>query len=412
MAYTIFSFIGTGMYKEGYRTSTYKFPDGKKYTTRLFLEAVLKCKYREIGKIVLVGTKTSSWDILIDTKKDEESESLWEKILEECNSSDGIKEESAKELEAFLSRQFGIETVCKIHTNKIDNDTAKEVFECYRSIIPFIPKNSDVLFDITHGFRSMPLLLFQALQFSFSNGDDPRSVEIVYGEYNKETNFSTVRNLSNYWTYSELGDALNIFETKLDGYKLASLIEKDWPEGSKAIKRISDIAQTNFALQVEDVCRQVKNAIQKYPLESSISLEKVKFSLENYLSIVSKENLSESLLSYAKYLYSLRLNTQAIITLQLAVETSVTLKEASYDRIGDYEWWQNYGRESLNKLMNERSTDLRKSLKNLEYFRNQIAHGGAKNRETGGFPNAQNIPSIYSSSLKGVERLLRILKEQ
>ena len=410
MAYTIISSIGTGMYKDGYKTTAYRFPDGKEYTTKVFLEAVLKCKYRQIEKIILVGTKTSSWDILIDTKGDDDSEALWEKIYEECISPSGIEDSSVKELEIYLSKRFGMETVCKVHTNKIDNDTAKELFECYRSVIPLIPKTSDILFDITHGFRSMPLLLFQALQFSFSNSADLRSVEIVYGEYNKETSLSVVRNLSNYWTYSELGDALNVFETKLDGYKLSAIIENEWQEASKAIKKISDIAQTNFALQIEDVCRQVKNAIQKFPSESNLSLEKVKSALENYLLKVSKNTLPETLLAYAKYLYSLHLNTQAIITLQLTVEAAVTLKNASVERIGDYEWWQDYGRDILKNIVKEHQADLRKSLNNLEYFRNQIAHGGARNRESGNFPNAQNIPQNFASSLKGVETLLNILK--
>lgn len=85
----------------------------------------------------------------------------------------------------------------KVHTQNIDFDTSEEVFACYKSLVPEIADDSDILFDITHGFRSMPILMYQTLQFVFSNNQS-RKVELVYGEYIQSVDISYVRDLSKY----------------------------------------------------------------------------------------------------------------------------------------------------------------------------------------------------------------------
>ena len=63
----------------------------------------------------------------------------------------------------------------------------------------------------------------------------------------------------------------------------------------------------------------------------------------------------------------------------------------------------------MKKIENKNVKNLKIPLTNLEYFRNQVAHGGAKNRD-GNFPQAANIPSIYKSGLHGVENLFSELE--
>ena len=74
--YTLITSIGTGMYKKegGYRIATYRFNNGKTYESKLFFDAILKTEFKPIKKIIFIGTYTSSWDVLIDDKKDS---NLW-----------------------------------------------------------------------------------------------------------------------------------------------------------------------------------------------------------------------------------------------------------------------------------------------------------------------------------------------
>ena len=402
MAYTLISSIGTGMYKEGYRRTCYKFNDGKTEETSWFLQALLKKQYRNFEKVILIGTRTSNWDALIDLN-DKDAESLWEKLSTLNLNKQGITDELIHPLEMQLEKQYSLPFKVIVHTELIDSDTCTEVFNSYNKIIPEIPKKSDVLFDVTHGFRTMPILMYQNLQFLFAN-DFSTKIEIVYGEYIKDSDISYVRDLSNFWALGQISDAISIFEKKLDGFKLAEMIEKNWPRGSKAIKKLSEIIQTNFSLQIFDVSRQIKNAISDYPDEAPLWLNRAKELLESISSFVDEANKAQSLFKYSKYLYEHNLNVQAVITLQVAVEAAIVKLYGTDEILGDYDWWQESGRKSLNKLKREDWKNLGNPLTNLEAFRNQIAHGGGKNKE-GNSPQAANIPYIYESGKRGVENL-------
>ena len=407
MAYTLITSIGIGMYKEGYRKTCYQFPNGGKIETAWFLQALLNKKYRDFEKVILIGTKTSNWDALIDLE-DSEAEDLWEKISTLNTNKEGISKDLIAPLEEQIKKKYAIPFKIIVHTDLIDADTCSEVFGAYNQIIPEISSNSDVLFDMTHGFRSMPILMYQNLQFLFSNNYS-RKIEIVFGEYIKDRETSYVRDLTNFWILGQITDAKDLFEKKLDGFRLAELIKNDWEKGSKAIKKLSEIVQTNFSLQIFEVSRQIKNAIAAYPQNAPAWLGNIRAILESLVALIDENHKARSLYNYSKFLYEHNLNVQAIITLQIAVEAAVVSAYHDENKLGDYEWWQEHGKTLLKEQKKKSLKDLRIPLTNLESFRNQIAHGGGKNRE-GNSPQASNIPGIYQSGIRGVENLFEKLQ--
>lgn len=418
MAYTLISFIGTGNKTEkspiGYNETNYRFPDGQSFKTRYFMQAVLKVK-DNIDQLILLGTDTSSWDYLVDAENDERNEtvSLWSDLYDQCESKEkggvpiGITQGNLERLEKYLTERFGIAVVLRMHTHKVDDDSSKELFDCYTGITELVKKNNNILFDITHGFRSMPVLLYQALQYSVSKRS--RDVEIIYGELDQSKTNGHARSLSSYWEYSALSGALDVFESKLDGFRLADLIADTWEKGSKAIKRLSEIVQTNFALQIFDVVRQIENAVNAYPESAPKHLAKVKDVLLQIKQLIDENNKPRSLYRYSEFLYAHKLNVQAVITLQIAVETAIAIRCGNEEAIGNYDWWQNVGSKKLYDLKGNDWKNIGNSLTHLEGFRNQIAHGGSKNKDTGGFPQAANIPNIYESGKRGVENLFKEL---
>lgn len=406
MAYTLISFVGTGIKKDGeYQSTKYVFPDKKEFETSKFAEALLELKYRDFSKVILVGTTTSAWEMLAEGNDD-----LCMKLME-ARSDRSFSDELKKKLELYLSGKVQIPVVIKYHTDKIDEDTSLEIFNLYSSIVPEIT-DENILVDVTHSFRSMPILLYQAMQFSISQNEKIKNVELVYGEYTSNEKCSYVRNLSSYWKYSQITNAVSIFEEKLDGFALSDLIEKDWEAGCKAIKRFSEVVQTNFCLQIVEVSKQLKNSLRKYPENAPAYLDKVKSSVEKICKLINSENkkLSLSLYEFSKFLYEHKLNIQAVICLQVTVEAAICEKFASENQIGDYDWWKKYGQDELKKIENEYKKDLKIPLTNLEYFRNQVAHGGARNKD-GNFPHAANIPNIYKSGLRGFENLMQIIEQ-
>lgn len=422
MSYTLISMVGTGMYKsdknfEGYLETDYTLGENMHFKSRLFMQALIECKYKDIDQLVLLGTDTSSWDALVDKDNDERDETieLWSDLFDQCESKErgvspvGVSRENLDRLEKYLSERFGIAVAIKTHTQKIDGGTVEKLFNCYAGITSIVKKDNDILFDITHGFRSMPVLLYQSLQYSLSQ-DANRAVEIVYGELDMhDRSKGYARDLSGYWMYSELSIALNVFNSKLDGFKLAELVKQYWSAGSKAIKRFSEIVQTNFALQIIDVVKQIKNALEKYPKDAPSWLENVKPTLNAVCNLVDEKSSAKTLRNYSQFLYNHNLNVQAVITLQVAVETSIVEKFGTEENIGDYDWWQKEGKNRLYSLKGGNWKELCKPLTELEVFRNQIAHGGGKRKE-GKFPNAASIKSIYNSGIRGIKKLFEALE--
>lgn len=421
MPYTLISMIGTGMYRtpknpEGYTKTDYSFGGGRHFETRLFMQALLECKYKDINQIILLGTDTSSWDCLVDKDNDDRDETieLWSDLVDQCESSEpktqpkGVSRENLDRLQIYLSERFSMEVLIKDHTHLVDNNTSKDLFDCYTSIADQVRKENNILFDITHGFRSMPVLLYQSLQYSLSKSMN-RSVSIVYGELDLiDKSKGYARDLSEYWIYSELSIALSIFKTKLDGFKLAELINPYWSAGSKAIKRFSNIVQTNFALQIMDVLHQLKNSLDRYPENAPGWLAQIKPLIEEICELVDETSMAKTLYNYSIFLYEHQLNVQAVITLQVAVESAIIEKYEDPKLLGDYASWVGYGKTKLNMLKSYNHKDLGKPLTDLESFRNQIAHGGGKNRNEE-FPEVANITNIYKNAKKGFENLIEEL---
>lgn len=411
MSSTLISFVGTGLVKNnnGYETTTYVFPNKAEIQDHLFFRAVLTSGYRVIDKVILVGTRTSGWDTLVNLE-DSQAESLWEKLGEERGTEQGVSDETIASLREYLSKSFGVPVVICVHTPHIDETTVAQVFEKYNSLVPEISSDSDILFDITHGFRSMPLLLYQALQYAIVNDSTSRTIEIVYGEFiSRENRIAQVRNLSKYWELSQATDALDVFTTKLDGTRLAALVKPYWPQGSRVILRLSNIVQTNFALQITETLRNLRNVLAEVvPVEKAQWLTGVRDQLQSMLELLDDTSQAKTLYNYARFLFEKKLNTQAIITLQVAVETAIAEQFGDDSCIGDYEWWQETGKHKLRNISREERV-MREGLRNLEHMRNQIAHAGARSRNMGGFPAAENIPAVYKSGLRAVELLLAAL---
>lgn len=425
MAYTLITSVGTGMYDGGYRETVYQFSDGKQFKTRLFLNAIFECRYRDINKLILIGTKTSSWDALIeDYEAGSATEKLWEKIYEATSSKAGITNEMATELESYLAEKYKLPVAIKFHTDKVDYETSEEIFTCYKDIAPEL-SNNDILFDITHGFRSMPILMYQTLQFVFANNPS-RKIELVYGEYVKEEKISYVRNLSPYWELAQAADAISVFKTKLDGVKLSEMMKPYWVKGSKIIKKISERIQSDFVLELLDMdnqrteaIREINNALKAYPPDAPSWMEKVKKFLKDFLKMADQKSHAKTLYEYSNFFREHNLNVQAIIALQMAVETAIAEKYGTEVCIGNYDWWQKTGRDviySKKPTKNQKGdkewwNKIGKKLDNLQRFRNQIAHGGARDKDTCEFPEIGNIQSIYESGKKGVEMLFEYLEK-
>ena len=389
MSYTLITSIGTGMYKtesnntkEGYQETEYVFTNNIKESvskrTKLFVEAVLESKLYDISTVVLIGTRTSSWGALIDKNLDKD---LWDELkpqaVGEQHQTVVVQESDlADRIKKHIEKRWNVPFILRIHTDEIDENTSEQIFKIYSDLAPEIIKDNDILFDITHGFRSMPILLYQALQHSLTYDFAKKNVEIIYGEFKGNNKPASVRNLSNYWKYSQITDALKVFQNKLDGARLAELISDELPDVAKTINQITDIAQTNYSLhikkEIESIKANLEKWFEKYTGNSLyISIKEV---LKSFIPLWDQRK-SKTIFNYAVFLKGKNLRSQSVIALEIAVETLITEVFGTEDDIGDYSWWKTQGTLYRDKLFNDEKWEM---LGLLNDARNRIAHGGSK----------------------------------
>jgi CRISPR-associated Csx2 family protein len=406
MKTTLISMIGTGMYVEkdsGYRTTKYEFRDGNTFETHLFLEALLQNNLgQNIDKIIIVGTITSDWGALI-AKYNEHTE-LSLKLLENKKI---ISKETFSELETTLSKMYKKDVQIFYHTDEIDSETTEEIFNVYKEISKNIPQGSKILFDITHGFRSMPILLYQTLQYAFQN-EFSDSLSIIYGEYIPTEKISKVRDLSGYLEYAEIASGFKLFNERFDGRILAEKSKDIWGKGSKWLKKFTEIVQTNYFLQIFTSQKELANILKEdLPEKAPSWLIDLYDLLKAFYNKLKKLEKSKLLFEFSKILAEKKLYTQAIIGLQVTVEAKAFELFGDWDELGNYDYFQEKVRPLFRDfLRNDFQEKHKDRIFNLEGVRNQVAHGGAKNKKTGGSLNAENMYNQYESFVQIVEKLL------
>ncbi|MDR1836462.1 MAG: TIGR02221 family CRISPR-associated protein [Treponema sp.] len=417
--YTLISCIGTGMYKKegGYRQTTYRFPnDGEEYKTSLFLEAILRTEYRPIKKVILVGTCTSSWDMLIDDPYN--NQDLFYKIHIECGDKEkGISPDSKYKLEAKLRESYSnIPFKIIAHTDKLDQENVEGVFSDYGKISDYLEPNTDILFDISHGFRSMPLLVFQSLQLNAVKMYS-RTVELIYGEYIQDEDISYVRDLSKYWDYYEISSAIRLFKEKFDGKLLAKKVKPFWESGSNILDRLSEIVECNYSLQIPEALDQLKDALDNFDNPGKLRwLTDVKGMLAEIFERLrikqqnEKYPVAKIVWEFSKLLHNRDLITQAVIAKQVAAETAMAEK-LDPSKIGDYDWFRSNNPSSLGLKENgyqqlrgiRQNNQKLRILGHLEYLRNQVAHGGKKKE------NEDYNQEYIKGKLKPIDNAIREL---
>jgi CRISPR-associated Csx2 family protein len=402
--------IGTGMYVEkdsGYRTTKYEFRDGNTFETHLFLEALLQNNLgQNIDKIIIVGTITSDWGALIANYNEYTELSL--KLLENKKI---ISKETFSELEATLSKMYKKDVQIFYHTDEIDSETTEEIFNVYKEISKSIPQGSKILFDITHGFRSMPILLYQTLQYAFQN-EFSDSLSIIYGEYIPTEKISKVRDLSGYLEYAEIASGFKLFNERFDGRILAEKSKDIWGKGSKWLKKFTEIVQTNYFLQIFTSQKELANILKEdLPEKAPSWLIDLYDLLKAFYNKLKKLEKSKLLFEFSKILAEKKLYTQAIIALQVSVEAKGVEMFGDWDKLGDYDYYKQTVRTAFkdflkNEFEQKHGQKAKVRIYELEGVRNQVAHGGAKNKKTGGDPQAENIVNQYDSFVQIVEKLL------
>ena len=412
---TFISFIGTGKPGDGgYIKTSYTFKGGAVFEVSCFADAVRKSSFFHYDEAVFIGTATSAWSMLLEDSASE-YEALYETLWNRENSPEGripLQTGSAleQELQKALERIWHVPVRLHIHTPELNPENEFEIYSNY--VRELFESGNDLLLDVTHSFRWMPLFLVSAVELRNAFPEHHAGVDIVYGEYSPRGSF--VRELTALSKGRTLADALGLFFQKFEPYPLCDLLrENRWESGGKALKKLGSNIQGNFFLpllvdpknfsKTGSALLQLKNALDDFAALSApevwlIQTEKKLRKIWIQLSVPSpwKRLRNMSVLLAERKLYA-----QAFMALCLAEEFLI-LECMGCNSIPDDYSQLKWLKEEFKKEFPGNG----KHIFEIESLRNGIAHGGLSARDYG-IPQAENLPSQYEKALRALESVAK-----
>ena len=418
---TFISFIGKGQReKRGDNTSPYKkakydFGGGVVRPAKCFAEAVRESGLYKFDEVLFVGTPTSSWSALLENVAGAEDLCL-ELFSRESDGAELAPEDAAR-LESSLSGAWGNIPV-RLHLNEADllPENAESIFDGY--VGKLLDSGDDILLDITHSFRWMPLLLTSALRFRDAFGSRGGGIQIIYGEFRGEEENSPVRCLDVLVKERKIAEAISLFFEKFEPGPLADALEPHWKEGAAALRTFGTHIQGNLFLPLLFNCgepgfktgaplNRLKNALNAFdPAGKPNWAKQVHRKLVELHRQLIEGDAPGRLRVLARLLADRKLYGQAILVVCLAMEHSLALAH-DHDMPPD--------KTTLKELKKKfravaRGEQIKWLDDDIADMRNLIAHGGLLRDRTN--PSPEALSSQFKNALARQEELQTYLETQ
>lgn len=208
--------LGVGSYGlTQYRT--FEKDGDRTYETRFIQDALLQfLDFENIDRITIFVTdkaKTKNWD---DTEQ--------------------------PGLESILKNHY---PKCKIECLRIpDGNSEQEIWQIFNTIFQSIDQGDELYFDVTHGFRSLPILILAILQYS-KILKDTKIKGVYYGVFDRDTEVNPAIDLTPFYELLSWTDAANSFIRYGHGEQIYELCQES---DNPAIKPYGEIVHLTNAL--------------------------------------------------------------------------------------------------------------------------------------------------------------------
>lgn len=385
MAKILISFLGTGSVDEKskketreYRTVKYEIDD--KTYEESFVTKVLDTHY-DIDKILYIGTLRSMWEEVYRTYIGEDGE-FADKYLElhdvvpQFNKDSKVVEHEHKILKHFEHQKKLVPIIIQYGLNKEEiNFNIQQILKCEE----LINDGDQIYIDITHSFRSLPLLIMNVLNYLKDVSKKNFDIKgISYGmlDIMKENNgIAPIVQLDAISELHENIKAANTFTEKADGFKLANLLETKNNDLSKLIKNFSTALSLNYSHEIKKQYERIlKFDFSKLDATERLIAEKAFEDFKNSFDISKKNSLFQ--LDLAKWYFSKRMFGVAYLTLAEAI-TTYAAEKINFEKSSDKDV-RNQAKGELYRIDKE----LHKLFKDVNKIRNNVAHMLDKRHDT------------------------------
>ena len=418
MSRTFISFIGKGRIDgSGYMVADYDFGGGKVCRSKCFAEAVRQCGIYSFDEVLFVGTPTSAWSSLLES--DKASEDLCLQLYEretQKGAPDELQPDSelAHQLQKRLTDIWGKPVRLHINPPKLTDENSEDIFDAYVRELLYVGK--DILLDITHGFRWMPILLTSALSFKDAFHQNGSEIKIIYGELGEGEKISPVRCLDILIREQNIAAAVSQFFQKFEPAPLEEYVRPYWPKGADAIKTVGQHIQGNLFLPLLFDCsnpdftlgeplKKLKNALHDFRAARQPAwVVKVHRKLDSIYEDLSVGDAPDRLCRLAEHLADRKLYGQALMAVCLAAEHSLVLAN-HLEKFPDYDTLKELKKKFCSCAGGRQAQWLRND---IDKMRNLIAHGGMLPDRTN--PSSDALPKQFDNALARLKDLREYLR--
>ena len=395
MSYCIFTYLGeTNNYEEKFYCLDNKKVNNEKDK---FYIKYLNNGNLKISKIYLFTTE--------EIIKDKEN-------LESFFNHFDIKEE---EIRKYLGRRIldnleFIENIFEKKTNiklsiKVKKETLGE--EDLKELVDIIKKEENLLFDITHSYRDIPLFYLSLLNLIISANDIEINTEFLYvRETDKEK--AKIEILKDFKEFQEWSYAIYIMKKSFNLVPLAELIEKlsvEFKSLSDNLKNIHLYFNINALKLLEREVKKLKENLDKTKDKLPLPYKLVESDMKEFLNKFTKENFKEFQKEIWKFSFDNEIYDKAILALREYIISEIV--SVYYEDIKNEKNRKNvetilFCKKFIEKHVNE---DIKELLSNISNIRNQIAH-------LKGFDKIEKKTKnfIQDANLKEIEHQINVLK--
>ncbi|QJD30451.1 TIGR02221 family CRISPR-associated protein [Methylococcus geothermalis] len=175
----LISFLGKGRLDPatGYQTATYRFEDGSERTSPYFGLAL--ADHLKPERLVILGTSGSMWDVFIEhqSQGNEHEDARWR--LLEAAQENRVDDALLEELAPLVQNRLGIPVNLAIVPYAVSEEEQVAVL---RRLAAAVNSGDEVFLDITHAFRTLPMLALVAAQY-LERVKKVRIADIYYGAF-------------------------------------------------------------------------------------------------------------------------------------------------------------------------------------------------------------------------------------
>ena len=419
MSKVLISFLGTGPINRDYKEATYRFESGNEYTTR-FIAAAISQEYK-VDKIILIGTMHSMWECVYDhysklngTYNEQILYGIYEQIEQTDHATPIGEVVHQPEIEAALGRGSKIITTYY----GLNEDEIRKNSEIILGLEQYLDAGDELIVDITHSFRSLPLYIMNLLIYLQDVSETRLTIQhILYGMYevNSEFGYASVVDLKEVLSVNRWISGAYAFKRFGNADQIADLVREVDKGLSQKLDQFSKVKNLNHLFALEQQSKRLRELIRQGEMPSmakAIITPVVKdFCKQLNVAVDSKTPHSDFQYKLAKWQFSKDNYLAAYTSLFEAIVTRFCEDECREECISYQSYDHNKREEITNKYFYTDNEELKQKVRswstlyhNVRKVRNALAHNA--NTELTPEKMIQKLRSFLNlyGELSGLER--------